>query len=116
VRTRHDKGLYREIGQNIRAIRDKRKMTQEQLADGVGLQRTSVTNIEAGRQKMLVDTLVLIAAQLGVDPGSLLPDVGPLATSPAPHSMPTSLSRDEAEFLQGAYRYAPAERRKRKHK
>ena len=50
-------------------------MTQEALAQAVDLTRTSITNVERGRQKLLVHTLVSIADALGVVPGELLPKV-----------------------------------------
>jgi transcriptional regulator with XRE-family HTH domain len=40
----------------------------------VALSRTSVTNIEKGRQKMMLHTLWQFASALGVDPTVLLPD------------------------------------------
>ena len=39
--------LYNLIGTNIKQHRRKADMTQEQLADAVGVLRTSITNIEA---------------------------------------------------------------------
>jgi len=39
-----------ELGNNIRLYRKKKGLTQLELADKVGLSRTSIVNIEAGRQ------------------------------------------------------------------
>lgn len=39
----------------------------------VGLTRTSITNVEQGRQKFLLHTLVDIAMALQVEPAGLLP-------------------------------------------
>lgn len=49
-------------------------MTQEGLASLVSLTRTSVTNIEKGRQKILLHTIVDIAKALRVSPADLLPE------------------------------------------
>lgn len=65
--------FYAELGRRIREERDRMGLTQETLASRVSLTRTSVTNIEKGRQKLLVHTLMDIAAALEVSPGSLLP-------------------------------------------
>ncbi len=66
------KEVYRLVGQQIRKERVKRHMTQEDLASRVGLTRTSVTNIEKGRQKVLLHTLFHLAEVLGVELGDLL--------------------------------------------
>lgn len=48
-------------------------MTQEGLGEAVSLTRTSITNIERGRQKLLLHTLARIAHALGVATSELLP-------------------------------------------
>lgn len=65
--------FYRELGRRIREAREKSNLTQEALAVKVSLTRTSVTNIEKGRQQLLVHTLVDISSALNVAPESLLP-------------------------------------------
>jgi len=66
--------FYREMGQRIREAREKSHLTQEALASMVSLTRTSITNIEKGRQQLLVHTLVEIAKALKVSLESLLPE------------------------------------------
>lgn len=66
--------FYKEIGQRIYKARKKAELTQEALASLVSLSRTSLTNIEKGRQKMLLHTFVEIADKLKVTPDSLLPE------------------------------------------
>jgi transcriptional regulator with XRE-family HTH domain len=58
--------VYKLIGQRIRAAREKRGLSQEKLAARVDLTRTSITNIEKGRQKLLVHTLFLFSEALAV--------------------------------------------------
>jgi transcriptional regulator with XRE-family HTH domain len=65
--------FYRDIGRVILRVREERGLTQEALAALVSLTRTSVTNIEKGRQRFLVHTLVDFARALGVQPSDLLP-------------------------------------------
>jgi len=67
--------FYREVGQNVRRKREQLGLTQEALASQVALTRTSITNIEKGRQKLLLHTLVDIAHALGVEPALLLPTI-----------------------------------------
>lgn len=65
--------LYRRIGEQIREWRTKAKLTQGQLADAVGVLRTSITNIEAGRQKAPLHVLYEICTVLGVEMTDILP-------------------------------------------
>jgi transcriptional regulator with XRE-family HTH domain len=69
------RAFYEEVGRRIREARLKRKpkLTQQGLAKQVSLTRTSITNVEKGRQKILLHTLADIASALLVDPISLLP-------------------------------------------
>ena len=62
-----------ELGERIRGAREG-KMTQAVLGSHVGLSRTAITNIECGRQRLLVDQLVEIASALGVPAAKLLPE------------------------------------------
>ncbi|MDI9636215.1 helix-turn-helix transcriptional regulator [Oscillatoria laete-virens NRMC-F 0139] len=66
--------FYQELGRRIRDARKKGRLTQEALATKVSLTRTTVTNIEKGRQQLLVHTLVDIADALNVAPEALLPE------------------------------------------
>ena len=66
--------FYEEVGRRIRRVRKQRKLTQLGLGELVSLTRTSITNIEKGRQKFLAHTLADIAEVLKVEPASLLPE------------------------------------------
>lgn len=61
------------VGQAVRKAREARGLTQEGLAKLVGRSRTSITNIEAGRQRFPIDLLYTIADALEVVPAELLP-------------------------------------------
>jgi len=67
--------LYKTIGDAVRKAREKRGLTQRELGSQVSLTRTSITNIEWGRQKLLVHTLVDLAHALSVPVTELLGDV-----------------------------------------
>lgn len=81
-----EKDLYREIGRRIRAAREERMMTQEALGLAVSLTRTSITNIESGRQRISVHTLWRVAEALQVDPRNLLPEPRVAVTAIAPNN------------------------------
>jgi transcriptional regulator with XRE-family HTH domain len=96
--------LYREVGRRIRALRQLKKIngkdiTQESLALSVGLTRTSLTNIEKGRQKLLLHTFTQIAAILGVSPNELLPDTTTILKDLG-LNLPCELPQDERGFIE----------------
>lgn len=65
--------FYARLGDRIREQRKARRITQEELARVLELNRTSVVNIERGRQRIAVHQLVRIADHLGCAPGDLIP-------------------------------------------
>jgi transcriptional regulator with XRE-family HTH domain len=69
--------IYTDVGKRIRDARGRAGLSQEDLAAAVALKRTSITNIESGRQKLLLHTFVDVAAALGVSPAALLPELTP---------------------------------------
>jgi len=66
--------LYRQFGNRLRESRLDAKLTQDEVAERVGLKRTSITNIECGRQHIALHQLFLLADAVGVGPIDLLPD------------------------------------------
>jgi transcriptional regulator with XRE-family HTH domain len=64
--------FYVELGRRIRTARKEKKLTQEKLASVVQLTRTSITNIECGRQPVLAHHLAALARALDVSIESLL--------------------------------------------
>ena len=60
------------VGLRIRIIREALDMTQGDLAKRVGLTRVSVTNMEIGRQRLLLHTVEQFAKALGTTPKNLL--------------------------------------------
>ncbi len=79
------RAMYVEVGKLIRAHRNKQKLSQEGLARRIGHSRTSVTNIEAGRQRIPLDLLFALGNALHVDARDLLPA--------APSSLPAEVQR-----------------------
>jgi transcriptional regulator with XRE-family HTH domain len=65
--------FYKTLGERVRHARLDAGFTQGQLADSVGLARSSVANIESGRQPIYVDALVRIASELQTSISELLP-------------------------------------------
>lgn len=67
--------IYIEIGARILYNRKVQKVTQEQLAEIIGVKRTSIVQFEKGSQKISIDKLYLIAKALKIGIRELLPDV-----------------------------------------
>jgi transcriptional regulator with XRE-family HTH domain len=67
--------FYTDVGRRIRDQRNKAGITQEQLARLLSppTTRVSVANIEGGNQRILVHTLVQLAAVLNVQVTDILP-------------------------------------------
>lgn len=70
--------FYREFGQRVRLARKKANLSQEALGRAVGLTRTSVTNIEKGRQHVPLHMAFVLAEVLKTPPEDLLPDLSAL--------------------------------------
>ena len=56
--------VEKTVGQTIRKLRRKKGITQEQLADLAGINRTHMYRIENGHVRMTLGTLKLIADAL----------------------------------------------------
>lgn len=65
--------FYQQLGENIRMCRKKARLSQDMLAKLIGLTRTSLTNIENGRQHPPLHTLCDLGEKLKVDIAELLP-------------------------------------------
>jgi transcriptional regulator with XRE-family HTH domain len=78
--------IYQHIGAVIRTRRHalKPRLTQEALAQRVGISRASLANIETGRQNVLVHQLYALAAALSLDPSDFLLPANQNATSEEP--------------------------------
>jgi transcriptional regulator with XRE-family HTH domain len=72
--------IQQAVGALIQAKRKAIGMSQETLSAAIGLSRSSIANIECGRQKIGVPLLYQIADLLQTTPHDLLP---PLPSKPA---------------------------------
>lgn len=65
--------LYKIIGERIRKARLDAGLSQAELAEANGQLRTSISNIESGRQRPSLHLLYQLCGHLGIEPLSLLP-------------------------------------------
>lgn len=98
--------LYLRFGQAIQSLRKKLGITQDDVAKRVGLSRTSVTNIEKGRQKVLLHQVFDFAECLQVTPEALLSTLNPAPTSIETKNLvlPKGIAADEKVWLSGLMR------------
>ena len=68
-----DKQMLKKFGEAILKTRKKRNMTQEQLADAAGIERSYMGTIERGERNPTFLKVYKIAKALKVSAGELLP-------------------------------------------
>lgn len=64
--------LQRAVGQNLRALRRERGLSQEEFAHVLGVHRTFMGGVERGERNLTLQTVERLADRLGVDPRTLL--------------------------------------------
>lgn len=69
--------LQRVLGDNVRAFRRAKGLSQEGLADFLGVHRTYVGAIERGDKNLSLKSIERLAGRLGVPPLQLLGATGP---------------------------------------
>lgn len=63
---------YKLIGSRIKNFREQKKLTQERVAEAVGISSVYLSKIENGKVRPTLDTLAAICDCLACDLGSLL--------------------------------------------
>lgn len=78
---------YKAIGKRIKIARIKADLTQERLAERIGISPTHLSNIETGTTRVSLSTIISIANALSVTGDDLLCDNSrrshPAGTNPA---------------------------------
>lgn len=105
--------FYASVGSNVREKRTASGVSQSMLADRIGFTRSSVANLEAGRQRIALHLFVQIEQALNCEPGELLP---PRVTSPADSDLLSEISESLSgepgttqDFVRGAVAQLVAE-------
>lgn len=84
-----------DLAMRIREARQRRGLTQDQLAGAVGVSRSAVAQWETGRSGQLTSNLAKVGAALGIDIAALIDGVHPSERAP---SSPWISDRLSAEF------------------
>lgn len=99
--------FYVELGARIRSRRVHVGVDQASLAGSVGLGRTSISNIEAGRQRVQLHVLCMIADTLDTTVAELLPaTVDQAFDLKLPNSSLVELNTIEIEWIRSTIRGA----------
>jgi transcriptional regulator with XRE-family HTH domain len=98
------KDFYRKVGERIRSHRQDRGLSQEGLATAIGLKRPSLSNIEKGRQNILLHTICEIAETLSTSVDELLP--GKAASEPIEVSGLEKLPKEVRDFVEAGIKPA----------
>jgi len=61
-----------QLGKRIRALREERKISQEELADRADIHRNYISQIEGGKRNVSFYNVVKIARALQVSPSKLI--------------------------------------------
>lgn len=64
--------LQRIVGENLRAYRQERGLSQEAFADVLGFHRTYMGGLERGERNLTLKALERIASRLNIEPLGLL--------------------------------------------
>lgn len=86
---------YKDLGHRIRTARRQKKMTQEFLAEKVGISASFLGHIERGTRVASLETLVALCNALSVSPNHLLA----ASLDSSSYAMPTGLSTEDRARL-----------------
>ncbi len=95
---RDQEKFYRALGDNIKTLRQKSSYSQEELAKFLELTRTSIVNIEKGRQRPTIHTLSEIASFFNVQVSELFPSVDEKEQIDLMKSVKENISTVEKKF------------------
>ena len=84
------------LGKRIKKIRESKNFTQKYLAELVGIEQATLSNIERGKSYPSVDTLQKIADSLGVEPYLLYKIEENKSTQLIIEEISTAIKNDEA--------------------
>lgn len=93
--------IYETIRKNIKSLREKHprteeKITQLQLAEAIGIERSTLTNIELGNQRPPVHVLYRLCDYFGVTLNEIMPGLEEVRN--APHTTRIGVGPDQYEL------------------
>ena len=91
--------LYKSIGLRIRQLRNSKRWTQSKLSHLSGVDRSSIANLERGRQRTSLNVLYRLCAALEIEVTAIIPPIEeviapgitPIKRRPIKSNLPQSL-------------------------
>jgi len=83
-RQAREAAIYRAIGAQLRAVRLACGVSQEELAERLGIERVTLSRYESGVRTLPLATLVMVAELLRQPIAAFLPSSAVLSQSPSP--------------------------------
>lgn len=99
-----DGELLHEFGQLVRKYRKAGELSQEALAELASYSRTTIVNLEAGRQGVTLGNLYRLAKALHCSPSDLLPHFEGMAEPGSIHLKQAEIAEERASQLDDALR------------
>jgi DNA-binding XRE family transcriptional regulator len=90
--------LYKNLGSLIQTARKKANLNQEDVAKNLGLSRISIVNIEHGRQKIQLHTLIKLILLLNTDINELLQPLFVIIKNSANQKAEKSINEEIDQF------------------
>ena len=90
--------IYKIIGGKIKDLRTKHDLSQEKLAQEIGLLRTSIVNIEAGRQRAPIHILFKISNIFSVELKELIPTCAEVSSLEKPTTLLNELPKKASKI------------------
>lgn len=79
--------FYKELGRRLQRARKKKGISQESVGKAAGLTRSSIANIENGRQPVHVLALCRMTATIGIAVTELIPGLPPVSVTHLPDNL-----------------------------
>lgn len=96
--------IYKALGHAVSRLRRQKRLTQQQLADAIGISRASVANIERGEQRVFFDQVTAIAEFFSLKGADSLISYAESEVTPTKNKVPLSgdhLTRDLKREVRG---------------
>ncbi|MFA6087233.1 helix-turn-helix domain-containing protein [Mucilaginibacter sp.] len=90
--------FYKKLGELIRAARKKSGLTQDDVADHLGLTRISIVNFEQGTQKIQLHALLELSGLLNINVGEFLAPLYVITTKNITLKTEKSITKEVAQL------------------